>query len=394
MDFSTVAMILAAVAFAVLGTVIYILRTGAKPTQKAAAFYQDWTETFGLEPLSTEKKDAEKNAKLLARNLKLLWDKNELEELDLKHEIKNLTQDQALEFSKQANELYLEKTTKGFIYDLRDAREGNLRLISLEKTDKAYKSFIFGQAVIKVLREKATMEQFPDIEFPEGTEEAGLGNLESFVIAQAGIDTNPESLYAITDTLKEKFGGQDWNVFLVSDDVLKFAKAEPEPALPEQEEAADLSPFAQQKAAKLRAAAAAKTEQEQIELDRRLRWQQAEEKKRQAAVAEREAAIASGEVSALSAKPQAFLSQAIEIAADETGILSLDDEVEIRRTDRIGNPTLFSVYSDELVNTTTEEFRLFTEALIKTLEENYGGSWSFEADAELASSISFDKSVI
>ena len=393
MDIPVAAAIAGVVLLAVIVTIVYIRKTGAKPIQNAVVLYQDWTERFDLEPLSTDKKDAEKNTKLLNRNLKLLWDKKELEELDLKHEIEGLTQEQALEFSAQANELFLTKTTKGFIYDIRDARDGNLRLIALEKDDRAYKSFIFGQAVIKVLREKATLAEFPDIEFPEGTEEAGLANLESFVIAQAGIDTESESLYAITATLQEKFGGAEWNVYLVSEDVLKFAKAEPEPEVVE-EAPSDLSPFAQQKEQKRLAEEAAQAERERIELERRLRWEQAEEKKRQEAIEAREAAIAAGEISALTAKPYAFLSQAIEIAADEAGILSLDDEAEIRRTDRIGNPTLFSVYSDELIDTTADDFKVFTENLIKTLQENYGGVWGFEADSERASSVSFAKSVI
>lgn len=384
----TLGIIVGVLFVAVVATVVYILRTGAKPTQNAAVLYAKWQEPFDLEPLTDGKKSGERNAKVLAKNMKLLWDKKELEEIDLKHDIEGLTQEHALEYVSDANGLFLEKTTKGFVYDIRDARDGTLRLFSLEKDSNAYKNFIFGQAVIKLLREKTSLAEFPDIDFPEGTEQAGLANLRSFVIAQAGINTDPEALYEITATLSEKFG-DEWDVFLVADDVLKFAKAEPEEE-PIVEEL-NLDPFAQQKEAKRLAEEQAEKEREQLELDRRLRWEQAEKAKREAELAARQAAIEAGEISPLTLTPLVFLSQAIEIAADDAGILSLDDEADIKRSDRIGGPTLFSVYSDELIDTEGEPYRKFTEDLVKALEGNFGGEWSFEPDAAQASSISFSK---
>jgi len=393
MTLDTLLLIVGGIVVLVIATIIYIMRVGAKPTQNAVVFYQELSNRFDIEQLSTEKKSAAANAKVLSENLKLLWNKKDLDELDLKPELIGLTQADALEFVTLADELFLEKTNRAFIYDIHDAREGTLRLFSVEKDSEAYQVFVLGQAIVRLLKETLTIEEFPDIELPEEAASESLLNLESFVIANSGVAVDPEELYSVTATLSAKFG-DDWNVYLISDDVLKFERALPEEDEPIiEEKPADVSPFALQKEAKKIAAEEAAAALLAAEAARKLRWEQAEEEKRQSAIRARQSAIAAGEISTLAEKPQSFLSQAIEIAADKADLLSIDEEVDIRKFDRIGTPTLFTVYSSELIETTEQPFIEFTESLLGSLRDNFGGDWAYEVDNEPASSISFTKGI-
>ncbi len=399
MDLNTLLIIVAVAVIAVIGTVIYIIRKGAKPTQNAAVLYQDWAPKFGLPPLSDAPKAGEENAKILARHLKVIRDKQQnIEEVDLKVDLEELSQEDALAYAEQANELLLEKTTKAFIYDIQDARNGNLRLFTLEKESSGYRNFLFGQAVIKLLKTGSELNEFPDIELPEGSTEESLGALESFVIANAGLDIDPEELYKVTSVLSEKFGG-DWNVFLIADDVLKFEKAEEEPEFAEEEQT-DNSPFAAQReekrladerAAAEAAEAAAKREAELAE--RRLRWEQAEEHKRLEELAEQKRAIDAGEISPLVARPLAFIAQAIEVAADYSGVFTFDEEADIKRATRIGSPLVFSIYSGELIDSESEMFIKFTAHMRSSLRRNYGGKWLVSHEEGQVSSISFEKEI-
>ncbi len=386
--------IAAVIALAVIATVIYIMRVGGKPTRNAAVFYQELSERFDtIPPLSDAKNSAKTNAKTLSDNLKLLWNKKELDEIDLKPELSGLTQADALDFVTSADELFLEKTDRAFIYDIHDAREGTLRLFSVEKNSEAYQVFVLGQAIVRLLKEKLTIEEFPDIELPEEAASESLLNLESFVIANSGVAVDPEELYSVTATLSAKFG-DDWNVYLISEDVLKFERALPEEEAPVvQAKPADLSPFAAQKEAKKQAAEEAAAALLAAEVARKFRWEQAEEEKKQNALRARQEAIASGQISTLAEKPQSFLSQAIEIAADKADLLSIDEEVEIRKFDRIGTPTLFTVYSSELIEVNETPFIEFTDSLIASLKDNFGGEWAYEVDNEPASSISFAQGI-
>lgn len=391
MDIQTVLLLVALFVVALIVVVIYIRRSAAKPIKNAATLYDRWVERLELEPFKQGKKAPEENAKLLAKSLKVLWNKKELEEIDLKPEVPALTQQYALDFITDANELFLEKTTRGFVYDVRDAREANLRIYSLEKDSSEYKGFIAGQAVIKLLRSVVELQEFPDVELDEAVEDDGLSGLRYFVIAQAGMSLSRESFAKITALLSEKFG-DEWGATVLGEDVLKFAKLEPEEE-PEHEPR-DSTPFAQQLEAKRLAEQAALEEKQRVEQERKARWEIAEKAKRDAELAAQAEAIASGKISPLVTQPLAFLSQSIEVAADESGLLIFDEEAYIARVDRIGSPVLFSVYSQEFIDSSTGEFEDFTTSMIASLEHNFGGTWNYEQPEPEATSLTFSKTFV
>lgn len=398
MDLLTFASICLVVLLLIGGVVIYIARTTAIQSNKALTLYLDWVERLDLPPLSVKKRSAKENAKILAKNLKIVWNKRAIEEIDLRHDIENLTQKDALGFVLQADELYLTPKTgrrkdsesnRGFAYDIQDAREGNLRLLAVEKNSELYRNFAFGQALIKLIRDVTPLNEFPEIALGDGVSGDSLAGLESFVIANSSMDISPNVVTAVTNSLSQRFSGE-WTAMLISEDVVKFARKEEEPEIvPAPREA---SPFFEQKESKMLAAKEAQAALEAAEESRKAKWAAAEDRKREAEIERRRQAIADGEISPLAEKPRAFLSQAIELAVDKSGLLSVDDEIEIKKSDRIGTPIMFTVFSSELI-TDEEKEGIFTESVLAALKDNFGGNWLIEYDQTPASTITFHKEI-
>ena len=374
-------------ALVVVGAIIaYISRSGERHGKDILDLYLNWREEFELPELSTNKKHAKENAKTLARVLKIVWNKKDIEEIELRHEIPHLTQADALAFVVEAESKFLarkngrrkkEDGELGFVFDTQDARSGNLRLLAVEKESALYRDFALGQALIKMLRDHTPIEEFPQIAIGDGNAET-MRDVESFVVAESGITTDASIVKEITDELTQKFD-DEWAALLVSDDVIKFERVYPEPEEVIVQKAP--SPFAIQKEAKQRLLEQKAIQEQAAEAERRLKWTESESEKRTRALAERDRAIAAGEINPLAARPVDLILQALEIAADQTGLFDFDDHVTVMRSDRIGSPTVFSLMSRTPVPESAEREN-FIKIILGIIIESLKGRWSVEVSPD------------
>lgn len=392
MDIKVLLIIPVVIIFVVLLAILYIFKAADKSTKKSAQFYQDIAGRFGLEELSGGRRSGEKNLKLLKGNLKILWNKKILEEIEIKPELEGLTQEDALSLTSEAQDLFLAKSHRGFLYDIQDARDGNLRLFTAEKDSDEYLSFTYSQAIVSLMKTVARLREFPYIEFPEETDLSAIQNIESFVIASSGINLENDDLRNIAEILDEKFG-ELWKYYYVSEDALKFEKVDPETVEEVVEEVPVSSPFLEQKEAKRIAKEEAERAAAEAEAVRLARWKKAEAEKKARAARELQKAIEDGRISEKAANPGNFLLQSVKEAAQFAGLTSLKKDIEIVRSDNIGIPTSFVVYSNELLSSNDERFHNFVKTLRKSLNENLGSGWKCTIESKEFHSISFLKSV-
>lgn len=383
------------------GIAAYITRSSADHGKKSLKLYLDWAERFELPALSAKRGDAKANSKILASVLKIVWDKKDLEELYLRHDIPNLKQSDALDFVLEADELFLssgkgkrKKTDagRGFIYDVHEAREGSLHLIAVDKDSHLYRDFAYGQALIKAIRDITPLNEFPEIALEEETVDEGLATMQSFVIAKSNMSLDPRVIDAITSSFSQRFGDQ-WVAVLLSEDVIKFQRTLPEEAVEAPRVVKEASPFAQRQEQKRLQAAEAQAALEAAEEARKAKWAEAERQRREAELDRRRQAIARGELSPLAEKPHAFIAQVLEIAVDASMLFTIEDEFEIKKVDNIGTPTVFTVYTSELIETTSSEFITFIRNMVTSLGNGFGGSWNYSTDSVPASSITFVRSI-
>lgn len=401
MDFLLFSSIAAAVLAVLAGIAFYITKANTDHGQKSLKLYLDWTERFDLPALSADRKKARDNSKILANAIKIVWNKKKLEELYLRHDIPNLTQEDALTFVLQADQLFLASKNgrrkkgdegRGFIYDIHDAREGNLHLIAVEKSSHLYRDFVYGQALINALRDITPLNEFPEIALEEEAVDGDLVNMHSFVIAKSNMSLDPQVINAITASLTSRFGDA-WQALLIADDVIKFQRAEPEELAPAPV-VKEMSPFAKRQEAKRLQAAEAQAALQAAEEARKAKWAEAEQQKRQAEVERRRQAIAAGLLSPLAERPHDFLAQTLEIAVDASELFAVDDEFEIVKTDNIGTPTAFTAYTSELVDVASPQFQSFVSSVVRAVSEGFGGSWTYSTDSTPASSITFQRAIV
>lgn len=388
-----VAAVILVVLLAAIGTVIYIRKASAKPTQFAAQLYDDWTEKFNLPPLLLEGKNvALENTKIIQKYLKIVYDKGEIDEIDLRWDIENLKQDDALAYANEATEYFLEKKykgTKGFIYDTIDAREGNLRLFPLDKDSNQYKRFVLTQALLKMLREhSATLAEIPEIRVQDDAADVGLKNIQYILLSRSNLHANSSAMPDIVNTLSEKLG-DSWEIEVISEDTLRFVRTIPEDELPEIEIA---SPFAKQEEAKRQADEEEAFERRQTEIQRRKLWESREKTEKEEMLEERDRAIAAGEISELVREPKLFLARAMQVASEESGITTIKDEPGIMRTDAIGRPTAFSIFSRAPLNDEDTWFDIYVESLTASLESNLTGTWEAQLSND-STSVQFTRVV-
>lgn len=377
----------AAIAIGVLialaaGVLIYTVVMAPKKAQKTALLYSEWAHQLQLPTLG---KNAALNSKAIERFFKLIWPKKYPEELDVRQEIEGLTQRLALDFTEAANtELQPKDSPYAFIYDVDDAASGYLRLYSVEKASTEYRLFRIHQALLSLIKDVYPVNEFSHVDLADNVDPENPATLESFILTGSEFPTDDDAVAThVLQKLAENFEGV-WLASVVAEDAIIFrreSEADLAAALETPEEA---NPFE----AKLEAKRQADREREEREAEetklRETAWREAEAERKTRETAAREAAIAAGEVSRYVNEPLPFLAAEVEIAADEAGLFTLDDEPEVMKSDGIGAPILFCVYSDEVLKSSNPKVQRFSELLLASLHKNLGGEWAVEvADSSL-----------
>lgn len=376
--------ILIGVVIAVIAAVlIYIVLNAPKKAKKTAVLYDEWSERLGLPALT---KNATLNSKAIEKFFKLVWPKKFPEELDVRQEIPNLTQETALAFTLEATEaLQPKKSPYIFIYDIDDASSGFLRLFSTERGGRQEQLFFLGQKLLKLIKAAAPITEFAHVELADNVDPTNKEDLESFILTGSDFPIHDEDIYTkILKLLSDEYSGV-WLAGQMTDDAILFRRQTEEDLNEEREIPVETNPFKVRLEAKREAEAAQAAEHEAAERAREAAWRQAEEDRRVAEVSARDAAIAAGAVSKYVANPLQFLASELEVAADASELFVLDDEPEILKTDGIGSPILFCVYSNELLIEDDPKVQEFNRVLIASLDKNLGGDWGVEfADASLS----------
>jgi len=364
------------------GVLIYTVVMAPKKAQKTALLYSEWAEALQLPALG---KNAALNSKAIEKFFKLIWPKKHPEELDVRQEIDGLTQKLAMEFTEAANsELQPKGSPYAFIYDVDDATSGYLRLYSVEKTSTEYQLFRINQALLSLIKEIYPVNEFSHIDLADNVDPENPSTLERFILTGSDFPTEDDAVAAhILQKLTENFGGI-WLASVVAEDAILFRRENEDDLAAALEVPEETNPFE----AKLEAKRQAEREREEREAEearlREIAWREAEAERKTKETAAREAAIAAGEVSRFASEPLQFLAAEVEIAADEAELFTLDDEPEVMKSDGIGAPILFCVYSDEILEESDPKVQRFSELLLISLRKNLGGEWVVEvADSSL-----------
>lgn len=364
------------------GIAIYIAVNAPKKSQKTAVLYNEWAERLELPGLT---KNASLNSKAIDKFFKLIWPKKFPEELDVRQELDHLTQETALTFTEAANEaLQPKKSPFAFIYDVDDANTGFIRLFSVLKTGREYRLFHLSQDILALIRETFPIAEFAHIDLADDVDTANVADLQNFILGDSNFPTNDVEVGTkALDLLHEKFGGV-WLVSEVAENTLIFRRQTEEDLQEDKAIPVEANPFkAQIEAKKLAEEQKAAAEAEAARV-RDNAWHEAEEERKAQAIATRNAAIASGAVSKYINDPLQFLASEVEIAADASELLTLDDEPEVIKSDGNGSPILFCVYSNEIIDSNDPRVVKFSETLINSLTQNLSGVWTVEfADVSL-----------
>jgi len=363
-------------------TVIYIVINGPKKAKKTAVLYNEWTERLELPPLTN---NAALNSKAIEKFFKLIWPKKIPEELDVRQELSGLTQELALDFTAAANEaLQPKKSTMKFIYDVDDAASGFIRLFAVEEDGREFKLFELTQNLLLLIKAAYPIAEFAHIDLADDVDPDQVAELQNFILGGSGLPTNdPVAGAQILSQLTERFSGV-WLAIEVADDTILFRRQTDDDLIEEQAIPVEVNPFKARLEAKHQAEAEAAAQAEAEAAARDAAWRNAEATRKANEEAARDAAIAAGTVSKYVANPVPFLAAEVEIAADEAELFTLDDEPEVLKSDGIGAPILFCVYSDELLEQDDTRVEKFSELMIASLVKNLGGAWEVEfAEASL-----------
>ena len=366
----------------IAGVAIYIAVNAPKKAQKTATLYNEWSERLMLPSLT---KNASLNSQAIQKFFKIIWPKKFPEALNIRQEITNLTQNTALEFASAANTaLQPKKSPFVFIYDVDDAKTGYLRLTSVLKTGKEFKLFQLSQSILLLVKEVSPIAEFSHIDLADDVNPDNVSDLQNFILRDSTFSTyDAEAGSRILRLLRDKFGGV-WLVSEVADDTLLFRRQTEDDVLIKKEIPVESNPFKAKIEAKRISEESEAAKALQDAQVREQSWHDAEEKRKGLEIQARNAAIDAGDVSKYVNDPFQFLASAVEIAADEAGLLTLDDEPEIVKSDGIGSPILFCVYSDEVLYRNDPKVKSFSDAIINSLSQNLGGLWTVEfADASL-----------
>lgn len=374
--------VIAVVIALIAGVAIYIVVSAPKRAKKTAILYSEWTDKLELPPLT---KNAALNSKAIERFFKLIWPKKYPEELDVKQELEGLTQTLALEFTAAANEsLQPKKSPVIFIYDIDDANSGFLRLFSIPKDSREYRLFNLTQGLLLLIKHAYPIAEFAHIDLADTVDPNNVAELENFILTGSGFPTHDSSAgEKVLQLLGDRFEGV-WLASEVAEDAILFRRQTDEDLQEDQEIPVEVNPFKARLEAKRVAEAEKDAQTAAATTARETAWREAEVSRKANEVAARDAAIAAGAVSKYVANPVSFLAAEVEIAADAADILTFDDEPEILKSDGIGSPILFCVYSDEILEEADPRVKQFSDILTASLAKNLGGNWSVEfADASL-----------
>ena len=377
-----------------IGLVFFIRKVGTKDTQLAAQLYDDWSETFGLPQLQTDGKNAAaENTKTIQKYLKIVRDKGHIDEIDLRWDIETLRQDDALAWANQATEYFLEKRykgAKGFVFDVSDAQEGNLRIFPLEKESREYRAFVQEQAILKLLRENSPMlAEIPAIKLPDNAIDAGLQGIDSIIDTRGGLAADSPSMPNIVSSLSLSLGG-DWEIVIISEDTLRFVRAREVQVLEEEEL---VSPLAAAEQAKREAEEAEEREKRRIEKQRRKLWESREGSEREHLLMEQERAIEAKEISPLVRDPQKFLEKAMLVAKKEAGASSFSSEPGIMRSDIIGRPLALTLFSEETLDPEVEWLDTYARSFSTSLHLNLTGEWRWSISND-GLSMTFERDLV
>jgi hypothetical protein len=360
----------------VIGTAIYIFINAPKKAKKTAILYDEWTEQLQLPKLTN---NADLNSKAIDKFFKLVWPNKFPEELDVRQELSNLTQKLALDFTKAANEeLQPKGSPMAFIYDVEDASSGFLRLVSVPIDSREHSLFQLSQGLLLLMREAYPIAEFSHIDLADDVDPENMAELQSFIVTGSGFPTRDSVAGAkVLDTLTAHFDGV-WLASQVGKDAILFRRQTDEDLLQDRSIPVESNPFQARIAAKRKAEAEQAARDAVTAAAREAAWRKAEETRKANEVAARDAAIAAGTVSKHVTNPLPFLAAEIEIAADAAELLSLRDAPEILKSDGIGAPIMFAVYSEEVLHEEDARVQNFAKLLNASLATNLGGDWRLE----------------
>lgn len=406
-----VVLLLGLVAFLVLRS-----RGKSKKTNKIEEMYSDWARKLNLPPLTD---NAALNEQAIGTFFKTTEVKDVVEQIEVRYAELRLTHKDAVEFAEAATKLFIpKKSKKTFVYDEDDAREGILRVYTVEEGSEDLFEYILRQKVYRILKRSAPVEDFAYISFSEKIVNKEPNALCDFTISRSGFSWGtPENLRKITEQLSKEFSGR-WIAQFIAEDTILFHKSDSlvtlkaypheEPVVEDPNRESMPLPTLEVAKPILKEVAfdpATKTitrlpepvkpaptelTHDDIERLREEAWRVADERRRVAELSKRQETLPPEAVLEIVNNTDRFLTDEIGKAGSFARLPVINAQHEVFKVDGLRSPILFAIYNEDFDKVDFETKSDFAKILSESLKENFGGAWLHEYETGV---VSFRKTV-